>query len=148
MNLNQPKISSQNPEMNRNVTIIKNIFLTYYSKNAKQKGNQEDGVRGFLINDIKWVLKEYKSKKCCYCQKTEATSMCHHAQCKKWFHYTYELITCFHELQIHEFFSRNFIFLLFYEVEFFDWDQTIEKNSNVTVCIHKNDTLQPFKRKQ
>ena len=71
-----------------NKDLFFHYFCLLFSKNAKQKGRQEDGVRGFLINDIKWVLKEYKSKKCCYCQKTEATSMCHHAQCKKWFHYT------------------------------------------------------------
>ena len=122
------------------VILIKTIFLTFYSKNAKQKGKQEDGVRGFLINDIKWVLKEYKSKKCCYCQKTEATSMCHHAQCKKWFHYTYELITCFHEFcnyKLHDFFSRILIFLLLYDVEIFDWDQIIERNYEITIFIDK-----------
>ena len=119
--------------MNKNCLILfKAIFLIYYSKNAKQKGKQEDGVRGFLINDIKWVLKEYKSKKCCYCQKTEATSICHHAQCTKRFHYTYELVTCFHEfynLRIHDFFfHENFVCLLFYEIKFFSIEiKAIEK---------------------
>ena len=40
------------------------------------------------------------------------------------------LITCFHEFCNYEKNSRNLICLLFYEVEFFDWDQTMEKNAN------------------
>ena len=51
----------------------------------------------------------------------------------------YELITCFHEFCIYDF-LRNLIFLLFYEVEFSNWDQTMEKNADVTLnktlCSH------------
>ena len=48
----------------------------------------------------------------------------------------YELITCFHTFCNYEstnLFSRNCIFLLFYEENVFDWDQTMERNANVKI---------------
>ena len=42
----------------------------------------------------------------------------------------------FHEFCNHEYTkkSRNFTCLLFYEVEFLDWDQIMEKDADLTVC--------------
>ena len=63
-------------------------FCLLFSKNAKQKGKPEEGVRGFLPKDINWVLQEYKNHKCTYCKKNMATSICDYAHCNKRFHYT------------------------------------------------------------
>ena len=72
-----------------NTILIKTEFyFIFHSKNAKQKGKPDEGVRGFLPKDINWILQEYKKHKCTYCKKNMATSICEFKGCNQRFHYT------------------------------------------------------------
>ena len=62
------------------------LWLLFFSDGAKQLGNPEEGIHGFLKRDILQVLDNSKGKSCYLCDKKNATSKCY--TCKKQFHYT------------------------------------------------------------
>ena len=49
-------------------------FCLLFSVNGKQRGEDDQGVHGFLHSDIKTILKENASHKCRYCQKSKASA--------------------------------------------------------------------------
>lgn len=54
----------------------------------KQNGNDDEGMFGFLLKDIKEEYNASVKFKCCYCERGHATLKCSGRHCAKKFHYT------------------------------------------------------------
>jgi len=61
-------------------------FCLLFSSGLGQKGKDEDGIRGFMIGDIRKEIKRGARLKCHYCHKKGATVGCAEQKCKKSFH--------------------------------------------------------------
>ncbi|CAK9815540.1 G2/M phase-specific E3 ubiquitin-protein ligase [Anthophora quadrimaculata] len=70
--------------MNLNLESFTNVLL---SSNMEQRGNDNQGILGFLIVDIKKEILRGKKLSCSYCKKKGATLGCCNTKCKKIFHY-------------------------------------------------------------
>lgn len=57
------------------------------STNLNQRGGDNEGIEGFLVNDIRNLLENTVNAKCVYCHLPHATSICLYTNCKKAFHY-------------------------------------------------------------
>ncbi|XP_034937856.1 probable inactive serine/threonine-protein kinase scy2 [Chelonus insularis] len=68
-----------------------NIVTHYYclllSSNMQQRGRDEDGILGFLPEDIHKELNRGRRLSCSFCKKKGATLGCVNRKCKKVFHY-------------------------------------------------------------
>ncbi|KAK5650262.1 hypothetical protein RI129_001291 [Pyrocoelia pectoralis] len=68
----------------------KNVWVHYYclllSETITQSGEDEEGILGFMPQDITKELERSKSKKCCYCNEMMATLGCVHKHCNRKFH--------------------------------------------------------------
>lgn len=68
----------------------KNVWVHYYclllSETITQSGEDEEGILGFMPQDIRKELERSKSKKCCYCNEMMATLGCVHKHCNRKFH--------------------------------------------------------------
>ena len=69
--------------------------LCYYSQNVEQNGHDEEGLNGFLTEDIDKGLAFGQSQKCTYCGKKGATLRCNKpslkvkdTKCSKKYHFT------------------------------------------------------------
>ncbi|KAB0802719.1 hypothetical protein PPYR_04908 [Photinus pyralis] len=69
---------------------LKNVWVHYYclllSETITQSGEDEEGILGFLHSDITKEVGRSKSKKCCYCNKMNASLGCVHRHCNRKFH--------------------------------------------------------------
>ncbi|CAL7952237.1 unnamed protein product [Xylocopa violacea] len=67
------------------------IFTHYYclllSSNMQQRGDDDQGILGFLAKDIREEVRRGKRLVCSYCKKGGATLGCCNVKCKKIFHY-------------------------------------------------------------
>ncbi|EFN72517.1 G2/M phase-specific E3 ubiquitin-protein ligase [Camponotus floridanus] len=67
------------------------IFTHYYclllSSNMEQKGSDDEGILGFLTEDIQKELNRGKRLVCSYCKKIGATLGCCNVRCKRIFHF-------------------------------------------------------------
>lgn len=57
------------------------------STDLLQHGRDNEGIDGFLINDIRKVLINSKNVKCVYCGLPNATARCRQEGCDKVFHF-------------------------------------------------------------
>ena len=72
--------------LRENTLFISSLIWLFLSDGAKQLGDPQEGIHGFLKTNILQVLDNSKGKTCYLCDKKNATSKCY--QCKKQFHYT------------------------------------------------------------
>ncbi|XP_011297042.1 uncharacterized protein [Fopius arisanus] len=66
--------------------IITHYYCLLLSSNMQQKGDDDEGILGFLTLDILNELKRGKRLACSYCKKIGATLGCCNTKCKKIFH--------------------------------------------------------------
>ena len=85
-----PKDKSELEQHGKFYQLDKNHFFHFFcllfSNGAKQLGEDQEGINGFLRSDILNVLDNSLNNKCYICDKNHATSKCH--QCSKKFHFT------------------------------------------------------------
>src|SRR5207245_2755681 len=61
-------------------------YCVLFSANLPQKGKSDEGIKGFLAEDIKKELRRGSLLKCSYCGKKGATVGCNVMACNKKFH--------------------------------------------------------------
>ncbi|KAG8560625.1 hypothetical protein GDO81_015052 [Engystomops pustulosus] len=68
-----------------------NLTLHYYclllSSGIWQRGNENEGIYGFLVSDIKKELSRAKKLKCCVCKGNGASIGCVFPRCKRGYHF-------------------------------------------------------------
>ncbi|XP_055321593.1 PHD finger protein 7-like [Sitodiplosis mosellana] len=62
------------------------LFCALLSPNAVQRGEDNEGIDGFLVTDIRDFVKLHKKTKCYYCKKKCATVRCKNKKCPRYFH--------------------------------------------------------------
>eukprot|EP00090_Calanus_glacialis_P002525 TRINITY_DN11897_c0_g1_i4.p1 TRINITY_DN11897_c0_g1~~TRINITY_DN11897_c0_g1_i4.p1 ORF type:complete len:565 (-),score=166.37 TRINITY_DN11897_c0_g1_i4:574-2217(-) len=62
-------------------------FCLLFSSHGVQKGKDEEGLNGFLAEDIRKEVKRGESIKCDFCDNGGATIPCHRKSCKKNYHF-------------------------------------------------------------
>jgi len=62
-------------------------FCLLFSSHGVQKGKDEEGLNGFLAEDIRKEVKRGEAIKCDFCEKGGATIPCHRKSCKKNYHF-------------------------------------------------------------
>ncbi|XP_014478792.1 PREDICTED: uncharacterized protein LOC106746574 isoform X2 [Dinoponera quadriceps] len=67
--------------------IVTHYYCLLLSSNMEQKGNDDEGILGFLAQDIHKELRRGKKLVCSYCKKIGATLGCCNVKCKRIFHY-------------------------------------------------------------
>ncbi|KAK2583640.1 hypothetical protein KPH14_009576 [Odynerus spinipes] len=67
--------------------IVTHYYCLLLSAKMEQKGSDDEGILGFLINDIKKELRRGKRLVCSYCKKNGATLGCCNTKCKRVFHF-------------------------------------------------------------
>lgn len=63
-------------------------FCLLFSSKGIQRGKDEEGLNGFLLEDIKNEVKRGAVIKCDICKKSGATIPCHIKKCKKNYHFS------------------------------------------------------------
>ncbi|XP_018010558.1 uncharacterized protein LOC108667956 [Hyalella azteca] len=61
-------------------------YCLLFSSGLSQRGEDEDGIFGFLEEDIKKEVTRGRRLPCCYCSKTGATVGCSNRQCRRSYH--------------------------------------------------------------
>ncbi|XP_046818615.1 myb-like protein I isoform X4 [Vespa crabro] len=67
--------------------IVTHYYCLLLSSNMEQKGNDNEGILGFLVEDIQKELRRGKRLICSYCKKNGATLGCCNTRCKRIFHF-------------------------------------------------------------
>lgn len=67
--------------------IATHYYCLLLSSNMEQKGNDDEGILGFLAEDIQKELRRGKRLVCSYCKKQGATLGCCNVRCKRIFHF-------------------------------------------------------------
>ncbi|XP_025268901.1 uncharacterized protein LOC112639372 isoform X2 [Camponotus floridanus] len=67
--------------------IVTHYYCLLLSSNMEQKGNDDEGILGFLIEDIQKELRRGKRLTCSYCKKIGATLGCCNVRCRRTFHF-------------------------------------------------------------
>ncbi|XP_011881897.1 PREDICTED: uncharacterized protein LOC105569778 [Vollenhovia emeryi] len=67
--------------------IVTHYYCLLLSSNMEQKGNDDEGILGFLAEDIQKELRRGKRLVCSYCRKSGATLGCCNSKCKCIFHF-------------------------------------------------------------
>jgi len=62
-------------------------FCLLFSSHGVQKGKDEEGLNGFLAEDIRKEVKRGEAIKCDFCGNGGATIPCHRKSCKKNYHF-------------------------------------------------------------
>jgi len=62
-------------------------FCLLFSSHGVQRGKDEEGLNGFLAEDIRKEVKRGETIKCDFCGKGGATIPCHRKSCKKNYHF-------------------------------------------------------------
>ncbi|XP_032672057.1 uncharacterized protein LOC116844530 isoform X2 [Odontomachus brunneus] len=66
--------------------IVTHYYCLLLSSNMEQKGNDDEGILGFLADDIQKELRRGKKLICSYCKRVGATLGCCNIKCKRIFH--------------------------------------------------------------
>jgi len=66
--------------------ISAHYFCLLFSSGLGQRGEEKEGVKGFLAEDIKREVRRGARLKCVYCRKKGATVGCAEQVCKKSYH--------------------------------------------------------------
>ncbi|XP_017877357.1 uncharacterized protein LOC108623397 isoform X2 [Ceratina calcarata] len=74
-------------KFHENGDITTHYYCLLLSSNMHQRGNDNDGILGFLVADIRMELRRGKRLACTYCKKFGATLGCCNLKCKRVFHY-------------------------------------------------------------
>ncbi|XP_011342654.1 dentin sialophosphoprotein isoform X2 [Ooceraea biroi] len=67
--------------------IVTHYYCLLLSSNMEQKGQDNEGILGFLTEDIQKELRRGKRLVCTYCRKSGATLGCCNVKCKRIFHF-------------------------------------------------------------
>ncbi|XP_044010017.1 putative mediator of RNA polymerase II transcription subunit 26 [Aphidius gifuensis] len=67
--------------------LVTHYYCLLLSSNMQQRGEDEDGILGFLADDIQKELRRGKRLYCSYCKRNGATLGCCNTKCKRIFHY-------------------------------------------------------------
>ena len=67
-------------------TISAHYFCLLFSSGLGQRGEEREGVKGFLAEDIRREVRRGSRLKCVYCRKKGATVGCAEQRCKKSYH--------------------------------------------------------------
>lgn len=67
-------------------TVATHYFCLLLSTHIKQNGEDDEGIRGFLLDDIKKEVRRIKTVTCSYCRKKGASIYCSTPKCHKVFH--------------------------------------------------------------
>ncbi|EFN81878.1 G2/M phase-specific E3 ubiquitin-protein ligase [Harpegnathos saltator] len=67
--------------------IVTHYYCLLLSSNMEQKGNDDEGILGFLAEDIHKELRRGKKLICSYCKRIGATLGCCNLKCKRIFHF-------------------------------------------------------------
>ena len=67
-------------------TISAHYFCLLFSSGLGQRGEEREGVKGFLAEDIRREVRRGSRLKCVYCRKKGATVGCAEQKCKKSYH--------------------------------------------------------------
>ncbi|XP_074548313.1 G2/M phase-specific E3 ubiquitin-protein ligase [Halichoeres trimaculatus] len=87
------KLSDDDPAMfGEKVTLKEHKLSVHYfclltSCGVYQRGEEDEGVFGFLINDIKQEIRRASRLSCCYCKKKGACVGCNVVSCRKMVHF-------------------------------------------------------------
>lgn len=68
----------------QNITV--HYFCLLFSPSLMTRGTEDEGIRGFLIEDIERELKRVKRLICCYCLKQNASLGCCVRSCRRAYH--------------------------------------------------------------
>ncbi|XP_049783041.1 uncharacterized protein LOC126184622 isoform X2 [Schistocerca cancellata] len=82
--------------------ITVHYFCLLLATKLDQKGNDREGILGFLLKDIEKQINAARNVRCCYCNRGGATVYCCGNTCKKVFHLPCGL----KEQSFHEFYGR------------------------------------------
>jgi len=63
-------------------------FCCLFSSQGIQRGKDEEGLNGFLLEDLRKEVRRGESLICCFCKKNGATIPCHKKGCKKNYHFS------------------------------------------------------------
>jgi len=63
-------------------------FCLLFSSHGVQRGKDEEGLNGFLAEDIRKEVKRGEAMKCDFCGEGGATIPCHRKSCKKNYHFS------------------------------------------------------------
>jgi len=63
-------------------------FCCLFSSQGVQRGKDEEGLNGFLLEDIRKEVKRGESLMCDFCKKTGATIPCKKKSCRKVYHFS------------------------------------------------------------
>ncbi|CAL4068435.1 unnamed protein product, partial [Meganyctiphanes norvegica] len=69
-----------------NVSAHYNCLL--FSSGLAQNGEEEEGIEGFFLEDIKKEIKRSSKLKCCFCRQKGASIGCLEKRCKRSYHYS------------------------------------------------------------
>ncbi|XP_066995597.2 G2/M phase-specific E3 ubiquitin-protein ligase [Anabrus simplex] len=67
--------------------ITVHLHCLLLSSNMEQRGGDEEGIMGFLFEDILKEIKRGRRLACCYCKRTGATLGCCSIKCRRVFHF-------------------------------------------------------------
>ncbi|KAL6255966.1 hypothetical protein P5V15_013203 [Pogonomyrmex californicus] len=67
--------------------VVTHYYCLLLSSNMEQKGKDDEGILGFLTEDIQKELRRGKRLVCSYCKKIGATLGCCNVRCKRIFHF-------------------------------------------------------------
>ena len=67
--------------------VTAHYFCLLFASGLTQKGGYEDGIQGFLLDDIRRELRRGKFLKCSYCRKRGAVVGCLVAECSANYHF-------------------------------------------------------------
>lgn len=68
--------------------IVAHTFCLLFSCGLLQKGQDDEGIDGFMPPDIMTEKKRGDKLKCFFCKKKGATAACCESKCQKSYHYT------------------------------------------------------------
>ncbi|XP_049803768.1 PHD finger protein 7-like [Schistocerca nitens] len=67
-------------------TVATHYFCLLLTTHIRQNGEDDEGIRGFLLDDIKKEVRRVKNVTCSYCKKRGASIYCGTPKCHKVFH--------------------------------------------------------------
>ncbi|XP_043670618.1 uncharacterized protein LOC122630314 isoform X1 [Vespula pensylvanica] len=121
--------------------IVTHYYCLLLSSNMEQKGNDNQGILGFLVEDIRKELRRGKRLVCSYCKKNGATLGCCNTKCKRIFHYPCGLRAG----TLHQFFGefRSYCIKHRPKQKFDEHKRNVVKENTDTLCYICYDNVNP-----
>ncbi|KAL2741903.1 signal transducer and activator of transcription B-like isoform X1 [Vespula maculifrons] len=121
--------------------IVTHYYCLLLSSNMEQKGNDNEGILGFLVEDIRKELRRGKRLICFFCKKNGATLGCCNTKCKRIFHYPCGLRAG----TLHQFFGefRSYCIKHRPKQKFDEYKKNVVKENTDTLCYICYDNVNP-----